>query len=101
MILIFISFEEKAHAEKVANYLIDHHLAACVSLIPVKSYYYWKGKKMSPDEVEGIVKTKEENFAKIQKAVEELLGYEIPQLIVVDAKLVNKKYLNWVGEQSV
>ena len=98
MILIFISCGNKEHAEKVADYLIDSRLAACVSLIPVRSYYFWKGKKVIPDEFEAIVKTKEENFDKIQKAIEKLLSYEIPQLIAVDAINVNKKYLAWLEE---
>lgn len=98
MILIFVSFESQEHAEKVANYLVDNKLAACVFLIPVKSYYFWKGKKLTPDEVEAIVKTKEENFEKIQKTVEDLLGYEVPQLIAIEASKVNKSYLEWLDE---
>ena len=65
MILIFVSFENKKDAEKVAHYLIDKHLAACVSIIPVTSFYFWKGKKRRPSEFEAIIKTKKENFAKI------------------------------------
>ena len=99
MILIFVSFETKEDAEKVADYLVEKRLAVCVSLIPVRSYYFWKGKKLTPDEIEGIVKTKEENFDKIQKAIEKLLPYEIPQLIGVDASNVNRKYLHWLNEQ--
>lgn len=100
MILIFISFETKEHAEKFANHLIDKHLAACVSLIPIKSYYFWKGKKRTPNEYEAIVKAKKENFDKIQKAVEKLLPYEVPQLIAVEARKVNKKYLEWLQETT-
>lgn len=99
MILVFVSFENREHAQKVANYLIEHRLAACVSLIPVESYYWWKGKKMIVNEVEAIVKTKKENFAKIEKAMKELLPYRVPQLIAVDVKDANKPYLAWLNEE--
>lgn len=101
MIIIFVSFENEEDAEKVANYLVDKKLAVCVTLFPVESFYYWKGKKFEGSrEFEAIVKTKKQNFAKIQKAVEELLSYEVPQLIAVDTKAVNKKYLGWLEKET-
>lgn len=101
MIIVFVSFENEEDAEKVANYLVDKKLAACVTLLPVESYYRWKGKKFEGSrEFEAMVKTKKENFGKIQKAVEELLSYEVPQLIAVDVKAVNKKYLDWMEKET-
>ena len=99
MIMMFVSFENKADATKVANYLIDEHLAACISLVPVSSFYRWKGEKVNYEEIEGIIKTKEENYDKVKKAIESLLPYEIPQIIQVAVKDANKKYLDWVESE--
>ncbi len=98
MILVFISFESKEDGEKVANYLVDNKLAACVSLVPVQSFYYWKGEKMIIEEYEAIIKTKKSQFVSIENAIKELLPYEIPQIIAVDAVNANKSYLMWVNE---
>lgn len=100
MILIFVSFENKRDAEKVAYYLIDNKLAACVSIVPVQSFYYWKRKKMSLKEYEAIIKTKKEKFDTIEKAIKELLQYEIPQLIAIEVSKVNKDYLNWLEQEA-
>ena len=54
---------------------------------------------MIVSEVEAIVKTKKENFVKVQKAVEKLLSYEVPQLIAVDAQEVNTSYLRWLESE--
>ncbi len=100
MILIFVSFEEKEHAVKVANYLIDNHLAACVSLIPVDSFYRWEGKKVNYREIEAIIKTRDENFEAVKTAIEKLLSYKIPQIISVKADRANDSYLKWLEKQT-
>ena len=98
MILIFVSFEEKEHAEIVANYLIDKKLAACVSFMPVQSVYIWDGKKSQNQEIEAIIKTTEEKFEAIEKAIKELVSYDIPQIISVKAEKVQDKYMQWVKD---
>jgi len=98
MIVVFVSFETQEHAEKVANYLIDKKIAACVSLIPVKSYYFWKGEKMTPHEVEAIIKTEHDKFPLIEKSIQDLLAYEIPQIIAIDTTIVNPSYQKWLQE---
>lgn len=101
MILILISFENKEHAEKVANYLVDNKMAACVTLIPIKSFYYWKDKKFTgSNEIEAIVKTRKENFSKIEKAVKKMLPYEVPQIIAIEVANVNKSYIEWLNEKT-
>lgn len=98
MILVFVSFEEKAHAERVAKYLIDNKIAACIQLLPVTSFYVWKGEKVRYKEIEAIIKTTEEKFGDIEKSMKELLPYEIPQIISIRAEKANKSYLQWVKE---
>ena len=98
MILIFVTFENNKDAEKAANYLVDNKLAACVETFPVRSYYYWKGKKLNPEEISAIIKTDDGYFDKVRKALEKILPYEIPQIIEVKAENVNLSYLNWVKE---
>ena len=99
MILIFVSFESKKDAEKVANSLIDKKIAACVSLIPVKNFYSWKGKKIAPDEIEAIIKTKDNMFDLVKSEIKTLLAYEIPQIISVKAEKANDLYLKWLERQ--
>jgi len=96
MILILVSFENNKDAEKAANYLIDHRLAACVEIYPVKNFYVWKDEKVAADEVSGIIKTDDGYFDKVRTALEKILPYEIPQIIEVKAEGANQSYLKWV-----
>lgn len=96
MIIIFVSFEKKEDAQKVAHYLIDKKLAACVSFMPVESVYVWDGKKNHNSEIEAIIKTTEEKYDELEKAIKELVSYDIPQIIAVKPEKVQEKYLAWV-----
>ncbi len=98
MILVFVSTENKKDAGKLANHLIDLHMAACVSIIPVESFYFWKGEKVHYNECELIIKTKVEKFSAIEKAISDVLPYEIPQIISINAKDANSSYLKWLEE---
>lgn len=99
MVLVFVSFESEKDADRVANFLIEHHLAACITIFPTKSYYYWKRKKVHANEVEGIIKTTAGKIKIIQKTIEELLPYAIAQIIAVEAQDVNEKYRKWVESE--
>lgn len=95
MILILVSFESQEDAEKAANYLVDNKLASCVELYPVTNFYYWKGEKVKASEIFGVIKTTEEKFEEVKNALEEILPYETPQIIKLDAT-ANEKYEEWV-----
>lgn len=97
MIVLLVSFEKLEHAETMANYLIDNKLAACVELYPVTNFYVWDGKKQQNKEISGVIKTVGKNFEKIQNAFKELISYDIPQIIKVEAT-ANDSYLQWVKE---
>lgn len=97
MILILVSFEEMEHAEKAANYLLDQKLAACIEIFPVTNFYVWEGKKQKNAEISGIIKTTNENYEKVKTALEEILPYDIPQIIKLDATS-NESYGDWVKE---
>lgn len=99
MVLIFVSFESKKDADRIANFLVDHHLAACVTLIPTESFYFWKRKKVHANEIEGIIKTTAGKIKIVQKTIEELLPYAIAQIIAVEAQDVNEKYKKWVESE--
>ncbi len=99
MILLLVSFENNNDAEKTANYLIDNHLAACVEIYPVKNFYVWDNKKIATQEISGIIKTSDENFEKVKTVLEEVLPYDIPQIIKLDAN-ANESYDKWVKEST-
>ncbi|MFN3787281.1 MAG: divalent-cation tolerance protein CutA [Sulfurihydrogenibium azorense] len=90
------SFEE---AKKIANYLVENKLAACVNIIEkVNSIFFWKGNIENYDESLMIVKTKKDLFEKLKEEVKKLHSYTVPEIIALPIIDGSEDYLNWIEE---
>jgi periplasmic divalent cation tolerance protein len=96
--VVFITAEDQKQAEKIANALVEHKLAACVNIIPkIRSIFIWKGKKDSCDELLLIAKTRSKNFNKLKQKVKQLHSYDVPEIISIPIEKGDKRYLDWIG----
>jgi periplasmic divalent cation tolerance protein len=88
-------------AEKIAQYLVENRLAACVNIVPqVRSIYRWQGKVESARELLLLVKTTNEKFTQVRDAIRELHSYELPECAVLSIEDGSAAYLDWI-EDSV
>jgi periplasmic divalent cation tolerance protein len=86
-------------ARKIARYLVDRHLAACVNVIPrVESIYRWQGKVESAEEWMLVIKTTSEIFPAVRDAIRELHSYDLPECVVLAIEDGSPAYLQWLGE---
>ncbi len=97
MILILSTFANKKEAQRIGKELLNKKLIACYNLVPVESAYWWKGKIEEANEILMIMKTNK-NFSEVEKFILEHHSYDIPEIITVEPKSVNKKYLKWIEE---
>ena len=100
MILILTTIHKKQDAQKIGRGLLVSRLIACYNLMPIESSYWWKGKIVSENETLMVLKTKETNFTKIETYIKEHSGHEIPEVIAVTPKNVNKAYLDWINQEA-
>lgn len=99
MILILTTTDKKSLAVKIGKKLLEEKLIACCSILPMESSYWWKGKITNVKEFQLILKTKEENFEKIEKLIKKLHTYELPEIISVDIEKAGKDYLTWIEKE--
>lgn len=97
MILILSTFPNKEGARKIGKELLNKKLIACYNLLPVESAYWWKGKIKETNEVLMIMKTNT-SFEEVERFIIEHHSYDTPEIISIEPKSVNKKYLRWVEE---
>ncbi|MGD0169486.1 MAG: divalent-cation tolerance protein CutA [Smithella sp.] len=100
-IQISTTTETKKEAQKIAQYLVEQKLAACVQITgPIESTYRWRGNIETADEWLCLIKTREVLFNKVQAAIKTLHSYETPEIIAVPIVKGSKEYLNWLDDET-
>jgi len=98
-VVIYVTSGSLEEGEKIAQSLVEKHLAACVNIIPqVRSYYRWEGKIENEAEFLLMVKTSRGLFADVQAEVERLHSYQVPEVICLPIIDGSPNYLAWLGE---
>ena len=86
-------------ARRIARYLVERQLAACVNIVPrMESIYRWEGRIESNQEWMLIIKTSADQFPAVRDAVRELHSYELPECIALSIEDGSSEYLDWLGE---
>lgn len=86
-------------AGRIAQYLVENGLAACVNVIPqIKSIYRWQGNVESEQEWLLLVKTTADKFAAVRDAIRDLHSYELPECIAIPVEDGSAKYLEWIAD---
>jgi|SRR4030043_421187 len=94
--------ETKEEAQKIAQYLVEQKLAACVQITgPIASTYRWKGNVETAGEWLCLIKTREDFFDKVEAAIKKLHSYETPEIIAVPIIKSSSEYLNWLNDVLV
>ncbi len=101
-VIILTMCASKKEARDIAGALLARRLAACANIIDlVESKFWWKGRMDSAKETLLILKTKKDNFVKIEKAINRLHSYEVPEIIALPIAAGNKNYLKWISDNAV
>jgi periplasmic divalent cation tolerance protein len=99
-IILVFSTAPQDKSELLARMLIEKRVVACVNVVPVRSYYRWKGEFCDEQEHLLIAKTTMEKAEEVIAAIKNLHPYEVPEIIalpVIDGYL---PYLEWVTKET-
>ena len=100
-IAVLVTCGSEEEALKIANTLVQDHLAACVNLIaPIRSIYRWEGKIWDEKEWLLVIKTQKHRFEELEKRVKSLHSYSVPEIISLPITEGSSAYLNWIRENT-
>ena len=97
--IVLVTASSQAEANSIAEALIHAKLAACVSLVPIRSLYTWKGEIHNEEEWQLMIKTDLSKFAQLETKIKQIHSYEVPEIIAVPIAEGSQPYLQWMVEQ--
>jgi periplasmic divalent cation tolerance protein len=101
-IVILSTASNEEEAVKLAQLILDGHLAACVNIVPrVRSFYRWKGAVESADEWLLLIKSSRALFEEVRALLEKHHSYDVPEAIVLPILDGAPNYLQWIEDNLV
>ncbi|MGD2183588.1 divalent-cation tolerance protein CutA [Lusitaniella coriacea] len=98
--IVLTTVSSQSEGRAIASALIEAHLAACVSMMPVHSIYTWQGQVNSDQEWQLAIKTNLALFDPLSAKIKELHSYELPEIIALPIVAGFPPYLNWIAENT-
>ena len=100
-ILVLSTCPGSISAKKIAQNLVAEKLAACVNIVPgVQSYFSWVGKVDNANELLLVIKTTADAYEKLEKRIQTLHPYELPEIIAVPIHTGLAGYLDWISANT-
>jgi periplasmic divalent cation tolerance protein len=95
--IVLCTCADREQAERIADRLIQQHLAACVNILPgVQSIYRWQGAVESAAEVLMLIKTDAAHSNQVQSTIASLHSYEVPEFLILPVSGGSEAYLAWL-----
>jgi periplasmic divalent cation tolerance protein len=97
VILAISTCPDEAIARRIAEALVSEKLATCVNRIAgMRSSYIWDGILQDDGEVLLIIKSTAAQMSHLERRLNELHPYELPEFVVTPVTGGNERYLDWI-----
>ncbi|MDI6860861.1 MAG: divalent-cation tolerance protein CutA [Caldisericia bacterium] len=99
LIMVITTIDDFEKAKKIARFIVDQKLGACVQIVgPIQSIYYWRDKIEDAKEWLIFIKTRKNLYEKLEEYLIKLHPYTVPEIVAFDIEKSFKKYFDWVFE---
>lgn len=96
--IVFCTCPDSESAVRLSHSLVEQRLAACVSQIPgLTSIYPWQGKIETASEVLLLIKTRADQWERLQTFLNTHHPYELPEIVAVPIVQGSEAYLSWMS----
>jgi periplasmic divalent cation tolerance protein len=91
---------QKEEALAIAEAVLENRLAACVQIVgPITSMYWWDGDIDKSSEYLCIIKSRQDKYGELEKAIRTAHSYDLPEIIAVPITAGSKDYLKWLDSE--
>jgi periplasmic divalent cation tolerance protein len=100
ILLVLCTVAGEKDALHIARVLLEKKLAACCTLVPgATSLYHWQGRVEESRETVLLIKTSQKKYEQLEKEIQMLHTYEVPEIIAVNIEEGSQAYIDWLLEQ--
>jgi periplasmic divalent cation tolerance protein len=99
-VVVILSTAPPHESAAMARALLDRRLVACVNVMPVRSFYRWKGEFCDDQEHLLIAKTTQDKLETVIPTIRTMHPYEVPEIIVLPVIAGHAPYLEWVHQET-
>ncbi len=96
--VVLVTAPSQEHAETIAQTLVEAKLAACATIVPVRSIYTWQGQTHKDEEWQLLIKSDLAKFAELEAKIRAIHPYEVPEIIAIPIVKGSVPYLQWIAE---
>uniref|UniRef100_UPI004056AB4B divalent-cation tolerance protein CutA n=1 Tax=Candidatus Electronema sp. TaxID=2698783 RepID=UPI004056AB4B len=97
--IVITTFSDDKNGTDIITALLDKRLAACVQVMPIQSWYHWRGTICRTSEKLLLIKTLPSLFPQVQEAILAHHAYELPEIIQVPITDGLPGYLKWISKE--
>jgi periplasmic divalent cation tolerance protein len=90
----------KSDAQAIATAVVGKRLAACAQIIgPITSTYWWQGNIETAEEWLCIMKSRQDLYDELEKAIRQAHPYDVPEILAVPVVQGSQDYLEWMDRE--
>ncbi len=98
--LVMTTLPNAQSAAELARELVQTGMAACVQMLPIQSFYMWKGQACEEPECLLLIKTRCSLFAEVERFIRHRHSYEVPEILQLPISAGSLPYLDWLVAQT-
>jgi periplasmic divalent cation tolerance protein len=97
ILLVYCTVGSENDARHISQILLTKKLAACCTFIPaVTSLFHWQGRVEESHESLLLIKTTGKKYNQLEKEIQMLHTYEVPEIIAVNIEEASPAYVDWL-----
>ncbi|WP_449258966.1 divalent-cation tolerance protein CutA [Chlorobium limicola] len=90
----------REEAEELAEGILGNHLAACVQMTAVRSFFLWEGEVQREAEMLLLIKTTFARYGALESYISEYHPYDVPEIIRIPITGGLSGYLAWLSSTT-
>lgn len=101
VLVVFSTVPSSEEGIGIGRRLVEERLAACVNVLPgARSIYRWQGRLEQSDEALLLIKTRRDRYPALERRIQALHSYTVPEVVAVPVAAGSPAYLDWVRESA-